>query len=181
MVISEYYKSQLLALHAGRTKWGASAQRWLDDTVRFGERLQAKTVLDYGCGKGLLKVRLEANGFTVCEYDPGIPGKDSPPAIADMVVCLDVLEHVEPDHLEAVLADIKRLSFKGALLVVALYPSGTILPDGRNSHLIVESPEWWVQKIEGVFGPVEREYRSLPTRNPNKAKNVIILRYAVFL
>jgi len=173
-MISQHYKDQLRTLHDRDVMWGSSAARWLDDVVAHGEKLQARTVLDYGCGKGHLKLSLK--GFDVSEYDPGIPGKDGPPATVDMVACLDVLEHIEPDHLDAVLADIKRLSFKGALLVVALYPSGTKLPDGRDSHLIIQPPEWWVQKIEGAFGPVEWEHKARPTRNPNRVKDVIVVK-----
>lgn len=175
-MISQDYKNQLRILHDRDVMWGSSASRWRQDVMDFADRLQAKTVLDYGCGKGHLKLTTEKFGYEIREYDPGIPGKDGPPEIADMVACLDVLEHIEPDHIDAVLADIKRLSFKGAIMVIALYPSGTKLPDGRDSHLIIQPPEWWVQKLEAVFGPVEWEHRARPTRNTNRVKDVIVVK-----
>lgn len=175
-LISQDYKQQLRMLHDRDVMWGSSALRWRQDVIDHAEVLQAKTILDYGCGKGLLKNQTEKFGFEIREYDPGIPGKDGPPEPADMVVLLDVLEHVEPDHLDGVLAHVKSLAFKGALFVPALYPSGTLLPDGRDSHLILQPPEWWVEKIESVFGKTQWEHRARPTRNPNRVKDVVVVR-----
>ena len=58
-------------------------------------------------------------GFDVRNYDPCIPEYATPPSPAELVVCTDVLEHIEPDKLDAVLNDIIRLSSKGAFLVAA--------------------------------------------------------------
>jgi hypothetical protein len=175
-MITQYYKDQLRTLHSRDVMWGSSAGRWRGDVMEHAEQLQAKTILDYGCGKGHLKLLTEKFGFEVREYDPGIPGKDGPPAVADMVACLDVLEHIEPDQLDSALEHMKSLAFKGALFVAALYPSGTRLPDGRDSHLILESPEWWVAKVESIFGPVKWDHRARPTRNPNRVKDVVVMR-----
>jgi hypothetical protein len=30
---------------------------------------------------------------------------------------------------------------------IACYPAKKHLPDGRNAHLIIESPDWWRTKI----------------------------------
>lgn len=175
MLITPGYKRGNQAVHANQPMWGASAPRWLPDTIEWANRLNARTVLDYGCGKGHLKLRLP---LPVAEYDPGIPGKDQMPEPADMVAALDVLEHIEPECLDDVLAHIADLAIKGAILAIALYPSGTILPDGRNAHQIVESPEWWLAKLATAWKyPMEilSDVRPRPSRNP-KRKDVLLVR-----
>jgi S-adenosylmethionine:diacylglycerol 3-amino-3-carboxypropyl transferase len=71
-----------------------------------------------------------------------------PPEPHDIVVCTDVLEHIEPDCLDDVLADIRRCTKKAALLVVATRPAMKTLSDGRNAHLIQEDFKWWEPHIE---------------------------------
>jgi hypothetical protein len=39
---------------------------------------------------------------------------------------------------------------KGAYLIAATRPAKAVLPDGRNAHLIVQSEDWWLQKIAAV-------------------------------
>ena len=90
-------------------------------------------------------------------YDPAIEGLDAPPNPADIVVCGDVLEHVEPQCLDAVVDDLRRVTKKAALLVVATRPAVKTLADGRNAHLIVESADWWLPRIARCFDLVHYE------------------------
>jgi hypothetical protein len=64
-----------------------------------------------------------------------------------MVVCTDVLEHIEPEHLDAVLRHVCSLAKKAVFLQIATRPAKKCLPDGRNAHLTVQSAEWWLAKI----------------------------------
>jgi len=178
MLITPGYKAGNQIIHERQPMWGSSAPRWLPDVEAWAKHLGAADILDYGCGKGHLAMRVS---LPCREYDPGIPGKDGPPEPADMVACLDVLEHVEPECLNDVLADIERLSKKGALLAIALYPSGTIMPDGRNSHLIVEEPEWWLVKIAAQWKApmiMEATHVARPSRKP-KGKSVLVVRVEI--
>lgn len=172
MLISPQYKAGNRSVHANQPMWGASAPRWLAHVLAHAAKTGSRSILDYGSGKGHLALHLRPLGFDVREYDPGIPGKDGPPEPADMVACLDVLEHVEPEYLDNVLRDIDRLGTKGAFLAIALYPSGTIMPDGRNSHLIVEAPEWWADRLRAVWPVFESQVIPRPSRNP-KRKDVM--------
>jgi hypothetical protein len=105
-------------------------------------------MLDYGCGKGLLAKSLD---FPIWEYDPAIPGKDNPPNPADLVVCIDALEHIEPDYLSAVLFDLSRCVKKVGYFIINTKEAIKKLPDGRNTHLIVEGKEWWKEKLDKYF------------------------------
>jgi len=144
VLISEAYREMNESLHTLRPTYGASGHRWAE---RIAE-LDYTDILDYGCGKGTLG---KALGFSIKEYDPAIKGKDSEPDPAALVVCTDVLEHIEPEHLDAVLAHIKSLTKERAFLVVATRPANKTLPDGRNAHLIIEPLSWWMRQIEKYF------------------------------
>lgn len=179
MLLTPEYKRQLVQLHDTDVMWGSSAARWREDLLDLAQRLDAKTVLDYGCGKGHLKLCFGKFGYEVREYDPGIPGKDGAPGPADIVACLDVMEHLEYECLNDVMAHIESLAGTGVLMAIALYPSGTRLPDGRDSHLIIESPEWWAERLAGVFNDLKWEMKfqnkPRPCRNPNRVRDVLLV------
>ena len=73
-----------------------------------------------------------------------------------MVVCIDVLEHIEPDCLDDVLADIRRPMLKAAFLIVGtrLDGSSTLL-GGRDPHFIVDPPEWWIARVQPGWSDCE--------------------------
>jgi hypothetical protein len=108
------------------------------------------TVLDYGCGQGNLGKSLGSPEW-FREYDPAIGGKEAMPETADLVVCTDVLEHIEPDMLDNVLKHIASLSVRSVFLVVSIVPAGKQLSDGRNAHLSVHPASWWREKLEKLF------------------------------
>jgi hypothetical protein len=126
--------------------------------VKLIESYGASSVLDYGCGQGTLRASVMAEsrkGLRFDEYDPGIQVKATLPSFADLVVCTDVLEHIEPERLDAVLAHLKLLARKAVFVVVALIPSAKILADGRNAHLIIRPANWWKKRcVAAGFTPV---------------------------
>jgi hypothetical protein len=137
-------------LHASDENYGVGSWRHADRVLTLRSDIEADTVLDYGAGKGALKQAL-GNPDWFYEYDPAVPGKDARPKMADMVVCTDVLEHIEPDLLDNVLADILKLSAKAAFLVIATQPAIKTLADGTNAHKIVENGAWWEKKLAEKF------------------------------
>jgi hypothetical protein len=107
------------------------------------------TLLDYGCGKGMLKEFMPPiKGLEIYNYDPCVPEFSLRPDPCDVVVCTDVLEHIEPDCLDNVLDDMKRLTKKACYITIALGPANNYYSDGQNCHLIVETPEWWIPKLK---------------------------------
>jgi len=151
MLISDYYRVQNRELHRRRPDYGAgqATAHWVPTIARLANAVGAESILDYGCGKGRLKRALVTHGLDrrVREYDPAIPGNDGTPAPADLVVCTDVLEHVEPECLETVIGDLRRVTRKAGFVTVATRPAKKLLPDGRNAHLIIEPMEWWLQRL----------------------------------
>ncbi len=105
---------------------------------------ETSDVLDYGCGKCTLQGAL---GAEINNFDPCISALAKPPAPADIVACIEVLEHIEPGYLDAVLADLRRLTKRVLFVTVATVPSTKRLGDGRNAHLIVQPEEWWLARL----------------------------------
>ena len=147
-MISEEYREHNKKLHE-QPEYGHDGGRWASHLIKACKEAGFDTLLDYGCGKGTLKKAINnATPFLkVSEYDPAIEGKDQLPEPVDMVFCGDVLEHIEPEYLDDVLADIARCTGKMAILYIATNPATKTLPDGRNAHLIQENMHWWFNKV----------------------------------
>ncbi len=106
-------------------------------------------LLDYGCGHNCTLARslkLKAK-LTYQAYDPGVPKFAKPPFAAEMVACVDVLEHIEPDLVDNVLDNIRDLAQGIVFLTVETGPAMKVLDDGRNAHLIQEPIQWWLPKF----------------------------------
>ncbi len=66
---------------------------------------------------------------------------------ADLVCCIDVLEHIEPLYLDAVLADLRRITVNVGMFTIHTGPAMKTLTDGRNAHLIQKPSSWWLPKL----------------------------------
>jgi len=150
-MISEHYREQNRQLHAQLDNYGAGSARYLGDILYLCEVGRHKTILDYGCGKGTLVRAMKEEGLDAKGYDPAVDEYLDRPGPADLVVCTDVLEHVEPEHLDAVLDDLAALTRKVLFVIVSTVPAKKTLPDGRNAHLSLKSSDEWRGDLEKRF------------------------------
>ena len=173
-MISGAYKELLRKKHKADKSWGDTGARHFMKVIQLLDQHECKSVLDYGCGKGLLGIKFreeqkptEHEGEMIpsgiadvkfYEYDPGIEEKEKGLANADLVVCTDVLEHIEPQYIDAVIAELAAKTQKVAYLVISCREAIHKLPDGRNAHLIVQPPEWWEKKLLQSFKKVKYDY-----------------------
>lgn len=148
MLITDEYKELNEKLHESNKHYGAGGHKWATQLVGLAKMVGTQDILDYGCGKSTLAQNLP---FKIQQYDPCIPKYASEPEPADIVICTDVLEHIEPECVVDVLVHISKLTKKLAFLVIANRPAKKVLEDGRNAHLIQENEVWWLERILPLF------------------------------
>ena len=158
MLISEAYRAQQQELHRNANYGVASSQYapWVHGVIAdYG----ATEVLDYGAGKGRLGEALFLAGYKgdYRPYDPAIPYWADEPQPAEMVACIDVLEHIEPELLDDVLDDLQRVTCRVGAFTVHTGPAKKVLSDGRNAHLTQRPVAWWCNKLEQRFRVVRAE------------------------
>jgi hypothetical protein len=146
MFITGKYKNLLLDLHRVKFFSGGNFKASLVSELLTG----IDSVLDFGCGQGEVIQELSRLHPTInfVGYDPGVTDFEKIPEYpSDLLISMDVLEHIEPELLDTNLKLINGLFTKKAFLIVACYPAGKLLPNGNNAHLIVQDDTWWEEKF----------------------------------
>ena len=93
---------------------------------------------------------LGVGGYDYHPFDPAFPEYGDPQP-ADLVCCIDVLEHIEPEFLDTVIAELARITVKLGFFTIATGPAAKTLADGRNAHLIQQPSSWWLPKLCAYF------------------------------
>lgn len=154
-MITEEYRSLQRELHETRDDYGMASIKFGKIVGQIIDGNNVETLLDYGAGKQRLKSAIEARlPFQYVAYDPAMPGIADEPSPAELVCCIDVLEHVEPDMLHRVLQHIRVKAQRIVFITVHCGPAGKTLSDGRNAHLIQERPAWWMYRLVQYFEPM---------------------------
>lgn len=148
MFITDGYRKEQEALHA-KGNYGTASLQFGGVVSALVNKLNVFSVLDYGCGsmQNLRNVLDPDHEIRYQGYDPAVEDFAGMPDAADLVVCIDVLEHIEPDLLENVLDHLRDLSPEWSFMTVHTGPARKTLSDGRNAHLIQEPPVWWLPKF----------------------------------
>jgi hypothetical protein len=147
-LVSDEYKELNRKLHESNLAFGVGGGKYAQIIVDLVVSTKSRSVLDYGCGKGYLAKALP---FPIWEYDPCVPGKDEQPRPAEIVACLDVLEHIEEDKIGPVLEDLARCVKKTGYFIIHTGPSTKTLEDGRNAHILQKPKEWWEEQLAKYF------------------------------
>jgi len=155
MLISDGYRWLNEKLHMEDPHYGISGKKFTQYVENLTKVYKTEDILDYGCGKGTLAESLK---FPIRQYDPAIPRYSFRPEPADLVICTDVMEHIEPECLTEVLDDLKRLTKKAALITIATRPAVKHLSDGRNAHLIQRGLDFWLPLMWERFHIREMTY-----------------------
>ena len=131
-----------------------------------------KTILDYGCGKAKFhsilfnnkKVPGSPMGVDITPYDPAIAKfANKPTGKYDLVLCVDVMEHVQEDKVEEVLKDIFTFSNR-IFLTITCYPATQVLLNGKNAHYTIKEPDWWKEKLKPYDGSYISIFQTKPDR-----------------
>ena len=146
-MISAEYLAEQQRLHES-PKYGVASIGFAPIVADLIRQFRFESLHDYGAGKQRLREELEKLRVFVAysAYDPVFPEYGEPRS-ADLVCCIDVLEHIEPDHLEAVLDDLQRITTGVGFFTIHTGAALKTLSDGRNAHLIQQPSSWWLPKL----------------------------------
>jgi hypothetical protein len=151
------------------------------------EATAARSILDYGSGKGMLYAARNIEGLasdpvpsvqaywgveTIRCFDPGVPEfSAAPTGKYDGVVCTDVLEHIPEEDAGWFLGELFRFADRFVYANIASFPAAKTLPNGWNAHVTVKPPSWWAERIReasrgwsGIYEFQVREKRGLPKK-----------------
>lgn len=147
MLISEEYRKEQETLHKN-PNYGVASVSFAPMVTHLIDTLGVDEMLDYGAGKGRLGQSIQPSRKVLIElYDPAMPDYCDTPTPRDFVACIDVLEHIEPDCLDTVLDDLKRVTKRYGFFTIHTGPAIKTLGDGRNAHLTQEDYRWWLPKL----------------------------------
>ena len=148
-----------LGIPAAQTFPGSSLAPHVTAIKQLIQASGARTILDYGAGKGLqyrphrviVEGRHVADGIAeywdvdeVRCYDPGYaPFAALPEGRFDGIICTDVLEHCPQEDLPWIVAELFGFARRFVYANVACYPARKRLPDGENAHVTIRDPQWW--------------------------------------
>ena len=154
-LISEY---RAIAKAGSDNFAGLSVLQHADSIGKMVRVAHAKTLLDFGCGRGdayrsphkvYKQWSLDRKNITL--YDPAfLRDNELPRGKFDVVVCSDVLEHVPEEEVDAFIERLFGYAKRGVWASVCCRPAKKFFPDGRNLHVTVKKYEWWREKFEAA-------------------------------
>jgi SAM-dependent methyltransferase len=149
----------------------APGEHLADHFIALAHPQQHQTVIDFGCGTGRGALRIaqrtgatmRALDFVAGCMDPQVQASglvqfeqrdltqplrfDRP---ADFGYCTDVLEHIPPEDVDAVLANIVSSARRVYLCISTVDDvMGALI--GEPLHLTVRPAEWWREKLESLL------------------------------
>lgn len=159
---------QFLGIAAADTFPGKSLLPQVGRIKRLIELSSARTILDYGSGKGKQydpKPVRDGSGHEwsgivdfwgideiVC-YDPCYaPYSKLPEGTFDGVISTDVFEHCPEADVPWIVGEIFGYAERFVFANVACYPAAKRLPNGENAHCTIKPVEWWREIIEAAAG-----------------------------
>jgi Methyltransferase domain len=155
-VITDAYREEQARLHA-TGGYGRMGSTFGPRVSELASRLKARSLLDYGCGsrRSLLETLMLEPSVAYEGYDPAVPAYAANPRPAGLVVCIDVLEHIESNLLDNVLDHLAELCDPHGFFTVHTGPAVKFLSDGRNAHLTQQDWPWWKPRLAKRFSLVE--------------------------
>jgi len=142
---------QYRQLHASQS-YGATAYRHLRFLRPHIRQLAPGSIIDFGCGQSRFLDDLQLDtGVSLHRYDPAIPElSERPTGRFDLLVSIDMLEHVPDEAIDEVALDMASLC-RDALIVIDMRPAKQILPNGENAHCSQHPAAWWQERLAPAF------------------------------
>ena len=141
----EIYLEQAKLMHQNPKYWkGHMIKKYMPqiEEVIKEHNIDTNSILDYGCGKA----QHHPENWNAYKYDPAFPKYEKKPEAGrkfDLVICIDVLEHIPQADLPRIVKEIFDYSGKYVFATAATSKAGKTLPNGMNAHATVQPEEWW--------------------------------------
>lgn len=151
--------SEYVTVHSSK-RYGDTGWRSFPFLLPHLLALGPKSLVDFGCGQSDLAYRLGSavRIGLIGRYDPAIPALSTRPTQRfDVLVNVDVLEHIPDEELDGAIADMAALA-DNAIFVIDTAPAKLILSDGRNAHVSLHDEAWWLARLRKSF-PTARPIR----------------------
>ena len=124
------------------------------------QKFKPRFVVDFGCGRNDLVRDLRRLGIDGLGVDFAVPDADLVrpmhktalhAGVADVVTSFDALEHLLPEDVNPVLAEMRRVAKPSGHFVFSICtrPSKTTVA-GEGLHPTVRSLDWWLDRIGRV-------------------------------
>ena len=149
---------RLLHQDSPRNFAGKSLRKWIDTINSFAEHHHCETILDYGCGKAQFWPP-EWQG-RVSGYDPAVDQFSAEPLPADLVICVDVMEHIPLNQVTEVIDRVNSLARRAVFWVVDVKPAKKRFLNGANCHLTQQPPEWWRDRVAQTRVPYQINFEA---------------------
>jgi len=123
---------------------------------------KAKMVVDFGCSRNRFIRTLRERGVAGMGVDFAFPEADIKAPMhatgleggcADVVTSFDALEHLLPEEVDEVLAEMHRVAAKGARFVFSISYQKSHPRWEEELHMTVRPEQWWLDRI-GRWGTV---------------------------
>lgn len=118
------------------------------------QKVKPFNILDYGCGKGWQYTRDEVHKEWSIPiptlYDPYVEEYSKLPGVGnkyfDLVLCVDVMEHILPEEVDEVL---HLVFFLGNFVYfhIDTKPALKEFSCGTNFHTSLHEKDWWIDKL----------------------------------
>lgn len=173
---TEQSKYERLWGEFGQYRAVAPGEHWADQFIATAKPTSGSTVIDFGCGtgRGALRIR-QLTGATVhaLDFTANCLDADVKPWLgeaftftqhditkpialrADYGFCTDVLEHIPPQDVDAVLRNI-GIACRHLYLNISTVDDAMGALIGEPLHLTVEPAVWWHSKLEELGFRIDR-------------------------
>lgn len=142
------------------------AERHIDELLDFVP--PGADVIDFGCGTGRASVHMAKHGrfpllLDIADNCRDDEAKDLPfrecdlsqplDVRAEFGICCDVMEHLPPDHVDTVIANIAK-AVEHCYFRIEFDPDGMGALINQPLHLSVHPQEWWQDSLKNHFSAV---------------------------
>ena len=155
MISKEQLEKEYIWVHKNTTTMsGRTTVKNKDLIKKVIDKIKPFNTLDYGCGKGwqytIEEVHKEWNIPMPTLYDPYVEEYSKLPGVSnkyfDLVLCVDVMEHILPKEVDKVLHSVFFLG-NFVYFHIDTQPAIKKFSCGTNFHTSLHEKDWWINKL----------------------------------